>query len=144
METQNYSNHRVKARGLTLFMYVLMLLIFFSSVFSLGYRIVHDEKLYTSVHLILISICFIGLYYHYDRKTIHLQNRIIRQEFNFRHYILFGTVADSRLKTSQIVALRFASDEELQSLIQLTLSENLKSNDIKKQIKNWVGDYHRI
>ncbi|MDZ4758476.1 MAG: DUF6526 family protein [Bacteroidota bacterium] len=144
MTTQNYKNHRAKYSGIHLYLILLILVILFSSLFSLGYRICHDEKLYTSLHLIGISIAFIGLYWHYNRVTIKLQNRIIKQELNFRHYILFGTTLDPNLSMGQIVALRFASDGELQSLIEKTLKENLKNSQIKKEIKNWVGDYDRV
>ena len=49
------------------------------------------------------------------------------------------------LTPSQLVALRFASDEEAPTLAQRTMSGELKSqNEIKKEVKNWRGDYHRV
>jgi hypothetical protein len=44
----------------------------------------------------------------------------------------------------QVIALRFAPDEELEALVNRAVNENLSPTDIKKAIKNWKGDYHRI
>jgi hypothetical protein len=45
---------------------------------------------------------------------------------------------------SQVIALRFAPDEELVDLVNRAINENLTQTDIKKAIKNWKGDYHRV
>ena len=51
---------------------------------------------------------------------------------------------ESQLDIKQIVALRFASDEELESLITKAINEKLSPKMIKLEIKNWQGDYQRI
>jgi hypothetical protein len=43
----------------------------------------------------------------------------------------------------QIIALRFASDEEFPALAIKAASGNMKVDEIKQAIKNWRGDYHR-
>ena len=43
----------------------------------------------------------------------------------------------------QIIALRFAGDEEFVSLVERTLKENLTSKEIKQAVKNWKTDFHR-
>jgi len=45
---------------------------------------------------------------------------------------------------SQIIALRFASDEEFPALLDRAVKEELSSNDIKTAITNWKGDYYRV
>ncbi len=49
---------------------------------------------------------------------------MIRAEENFRHFILTGKPLDSRLDMKQIIALRFAEDDEFPELCQKALSEN--------------------
>ncbi|MFY8007778.1 MAG: DUF6526 family protein, partial [Sediminibacterium sp.] len=61
-----------------------------------------------------------------------------------RHYIMTGKALPSDLRMSQILALRFASDEEFLSLIERALREKLSAKDIKQAIQNWRGDYHRV
>ena len=72
------------------------------------------------------------------------QDRAIRAEENFRHYLLTGKPLDSRLRVSQIVALRFASDAEFPGLAVKAADEKLKNEDIKKLIQNWRADHHRV
>ena len=75
-----------------------------------------------------------------------LQDRIIMLEMQVRCASLLP--ADrvallSRLSPKQIVALRFASDEELGALLERAVSENMPPQAIKQSIKNWRPDYHR-
>ena len=72
------------------------------------------------------------------------QDRAIRAEENFRYYLLTGKLLPSGLKISQIVALRFASDDEFPKLVERTLSENLSSKQIKQAIQNWKPDNYRV
>jgi hypothetical protein len=44
----------------------------------------------------------------------------------------------------QIVALRFASDEEFPNLCKKTIRENLCPEEIKKAINNWKADHNRV
>lgn len=75
------------------------------------------------------------------------QDRIIRLEMRFRYYLLTKQdfqKLESSLSFGQIAALRFASDEELPALLEKTLQENLRPNDIKKLIRNWNPDHMRV
>jgi len=49
----------------------------------------------------------------------------------------------TRLSARQIVALRFASDEELGALLDRAVTEQLAPRDIKKAITTWRPDHHR-
>lgn len=79
--------------------------------------------------------------------ALTLQNRIILNEMRNRYFHLTGKTFDEKeqnLKSSQIIALRFASDEELIRLMDCAIAEKLKAKEIKQQIKNWKGDYIRV
>jgi transcriptional/translational regulatory protein YebC/TACO1 len=43
----------------------------------------------------------------------------------------------------QIIALRFAPNEELIALVDRATKESLSAKDIKQAIQNWRPDYHR-
>lgn len=75
------------------------------------------------------------------------QDRIIRMEMRQRYFELTGNPFrdnEKRLRLSQIIALRFASDQELLPLMERTLEENLRANKIKQLIKNWQEDRRRV
>ena len=75
------------------------------------------------------------------------QDRIIRLEMRLRYFEMTGTSFSSKekqLKLSQIIALRFAGDAELLSLLERAIAENLSSKEIKSAITDWQGDYNRV
>lgn len=79
--------------------------------------------------------------------ALGLQNRLVRLEFKQRYFELFGQRSDeveSKLGFDQIAALRFAYDDEFKELLYKALHENISGNEIKKSIKNWQADHHRI
>ena len=79
--------------------------------------------------------------------ALKLQNRIILNEMRNRYYHLTGKSFDEKerqLKLGQIIGLRFASDEELLNLMDRAIADKLTSKEIKRQIKNWRGDYIRV
>lgn len=64
-----------------------------------------------------------------------------------RYFHLTGKAFYSRenqLKLGQIIALRFAGDEEILGLMEKAIDQKLSAKEIKIQIKNWQGDYRRI
>lgn len=76
--------------------------------------------------------------------ALQLQDRIIRNEENFRYYRLTGNQLDSMLSLKQVIALRFAGDEEYLELVERAKLENLSPDDIKKAIRHWSADHHRV
>jgi len=102
-----------------------------------------EEKLFwflASFALILVSM----ITRVYALKN---QDRLIRLEMRQRYFELTGTSFNSKenqLKLSQIIALRFASNEELPALIDLAIKDKLSNKEIKMAITNWQADLLRV
>ena len=102
------------------------------------------ENLYSAWLIVLVSFVLLSLYLHSRVFALKAQDRAIRAEENLRYFILTGKRIDQRLTLAQIIALRFASDEELPALAQKAAEEGLSNEAIKKQIRVWRGDWHRV
>ena len=77
---------------------------------------------------------------------IRLQDRIIMMEMKVRAAEILAPGQDAqlaRLTKQQIVALRFASDEELGGLIDRAVREKMAPKEIKAAVKNWRPDHYR-
>ena len=77
---------------------------------------------------------------------LRLQDRIIMLEMKVRAAEVLPAGADAqlaKLTKPQIVALRFASDDELGALLDRAARENLKPKEIKAAVKNWRADHYR-
>ena len=98
----------------------------------------------TQIIFLLILVVLTSLYYHSRTFALKAQDRAIRAEENLRHTLLTGKSIDNRITISQIIALRFASDEEYPALAQRAAEEGLSNTQIKKLIKNWRSETHRV
>ena len=142
MKEQNYKNH---SRILPGYHYVIGLLILALTGGAIRNLIIGNrDNIYDASLLLLISIIIICLYFYSRGFALRAQDRAIRAEENFRHFILTGKPLDPRLTMSQIIALRFASDTEFPSLAVEAVDKQLSNDSIKKQILNWRGDYYRV
>lgn len=77
---------------------------------------------------------------------VKLQDRIIMIEMKVRAAEILAAGQDAllaKLGPKQIVALRFASDDELGQLLERAARENLSPKDIKAAIRTWRPDYYR-
>jgi cbb3-type cytochrome oxidase subunit 3 len=143
MSEQNFKNH---SRYVPLYHFVSSGLI----VLGLGGSIVnlieshkHPETHYSAALLVLVFLILLLLFWYARAFALRAQDRAIRAEENFRHFILTGKPFDSRLRMGQIIGLRFASDEEMPALAKKAVEENLSSKQIKEAIKNWRADNNR-
>jgi hypothetical protein len=80
-------------------------------------------------------------------NDLKLQDRIIRLEERLRLASILPAnqlAHIPELHTKQLVALRFASDEELPALVHKTITQGLEPKAIKENIINWRPDDHRV
>jgi hypothetical protein len=142
MGDQNYSNHTRTIPLWHRIIPVILLALLGGSINNL-ISAVPDNRY--SAALLLVVVIVLGFFYWYIRAfALRAQDRAIRAEETFRHFILTGKPLDSKLRMRQIIALRFASDAEFPALAQQTVAENLSSREIKQAIKNWKADYNRV
>lgn len=142
MKKQTYANHR---RFVPLFHYVgfiALLLLLVGSIVNLV-KSSHDN-LYSASLIVLISVLLILATLFARGFALKAQDRAIVAEEKFRYYLLAKKALPSELSVRQIIGLRFASDEELVDLVERAIKEQLSENQIKKEIKNWKGDYYRV
>ena len=142
MNEQNFKNHKSLVLG---YHYIS----FFSIVALLIGTIVYliqnlNEQLFLSALLVIGSFSLL-IVWHYSRAfAAKAQDRAIRAEENFRHYILTGKPISENLTTLQIVGLRFASDEEFVALAEQAQQEKMSQLETKKAIKNWRANTYRV
>jgi len=97
---------------------------------------------------VLVAIALAVFVFSARRMSLRAQDRGIRIEERARLVALLpadlhGRVND--LTMSQLVGLRFASNEELPDLARRCLDGELtKADQIKKEIKSWRPDPHRV
>lgn len=142
MKEQNYKNHRQLVFTYHVLTGLSLLALLIGSIRNVIYT--NRENLYSAWLIVLVSFVLLSLYLHSRVFALKAQDRAIRAEENLRYFILTGKRIDQRLTLAQIIALRFASDEELPALAQKAAEEGLSNEAVKKQIRVWRGDWHRV
>lgn len=142
MSRQNFSNH---TRYVPLWHYVTSVLILAVIIGSI-INLIHSapENRYSASLLVVVGVILAIFFWYIRWFALRAQDRAIRAEENLRHFALSGKLLDKHLRTSQIIALRFASDEEFVELAQKATEKQMRSKDIKKAIIKWRSDHHRV
>jgi hypothetical protein len=99
---------------------------------------------YCASLLVVLSAAMILLFIFCRVFPLKAQDRAIRAEENLRHFVMTGKLLDPRLSTTQIVALRFASDAEFAPLARRAADEGMAPDAIKRSIKQWRADTYRV
>ena len=144
MENQTFKTH---VRMDPLYHYVLSVLLLASFVvviINMVRSINAEENVMQSVLFLLMTVAIIIIAILVRLYPLKSQDRAIRAEENLRHYVLTGKLLNPRLSNSQIIALRFADEQEFPSLCERAVKENLKPNEIKQAIVNWKADNNRV
>lgn len=142
MQEQNFKNHSRLVggwHGLTLLSILALLA---GSFVNLN----HAEKggLYSASLLCMCAFIFLLLFWFIRVFALKAQDRAIRAEESLRYFILTGKAIDPKLSIGQIIALRFAGNEEFIALCERAAAESLSSKEIKAAIQNWKADFYRV
>ena len=110
-------------------------------------QLVRDPDL-DRVWWLVVSLALVVMGALVRTYPLKAQDRIIRLEESLRYYQLLPEELAARaasLTAAQTVALRFASDEELEGLVREVLAGRLtKPDEIKRAVKQWRADTLRV
>jgi hypothetical protein len=137
---QSYQSHR---RISPSYHFVLAPISLILLVASIVY-IIRERFTFSSILLLGLSLSVFILTILVRGLALILQNRIIRNEENTRHFMLTGKPLDQRLTLQQIIALRFAMDEAFPSLCTKAIETGMAPDAIKKAIIEWRADHLRV
>jgi hypothetical protein len=140
---QTYANHSRFVPAYHGGVFWIFGLNFFWSLYRLVTRFSAD-----SIAAFLLAIGFLILVFYTRMFPLTVQDRLIRLEMTLRLQRLLPEDLRGRIgefSVGQLIALRFASDDELPALCRRVLDEKLSSRKvIKKLIEVWTPDYLRV
>ena len=144
MKSQNFANH---ARMVPMYhgvLFLILLLTLIGSFVNLYHSWGDHQRIYSASLIVAILVSLLLLFVFCRVFALKAQDRAIRAEENLRHFVLTGKLLDTRLSVLQIVALRFAPDEEFVELARRAAEQSMVPVEIKKAIRNWKADYYRV
>ena len=142
-EPQNFENHGRYVPGYHFFLSAVLLV-------NLVVRVVETIRHpgWMNAWTIVMAAAFILMWWYLREFPKRAQDRVIRLEERLRLGRLLPPDYRPRLNeftTSQLIALRFASDEELPTLAVRVLTEGVTSRRaIKEMIQQWRADHLRM
>lgn len=138
---QSLKNHQRYVPG---FHFVLFGLVLFNLVVSIrGFR-PHEPW---AIQRIVVAVALLLVTWYARAFAVGVQDRVIRLEMRLRVKELAPALAArfDELKIGQVVALRFAGDDELPALMQQALDGKFaNAAAIKAAIRHWKADTQRV
>lgn len=140
---QTYENH---TRWHAPFHFFLVPLLLLNIIFALVQLVRFGDLDHAAWFALAIGLAVLGTLAR--SNALRVQDRVIRLEERLRYQQVLPPALAQRagaLSPRQVVALRFASDEELPELTQQVLDGKLtKGSEIKRAIKRWRPDTLRV
>ena len=141
--TQNYSTHVRWHPPYHFILFPILLIHFIWTIVRLIQYpdLDHAEQLLLSIGLLLMLLLI-------RVNPLRVQDRLIRFEEQLRYQRVLPPDLAAKagaLPIRFVVALRFASDQELAELVRQALDRKFaKPDEVKKAIREWRGDYLRV
>lgn len=143
MNSQTYANHTRWQPTFHFFVVPVMVINFIWSIVEFVMTPGWNSGRWAVVSLVLLVLVFLV-----RMNPLKAQDRIIRLEERLRYQQLLSPALLEQagtLRTGQIIALRFAPDDELEELLSAVLAGKLtKPVQIKQAIRNWRSDTFRV
>lgn len=141
-QPQNLSNHVRFHPVFHFFLFPVLLILVLISLFL----VVWQPELMHAL-LLLLSLALFVTVGSMRGYALKVQDRVIRLEERLRLTALLPEYLRPRIQElteRQLIALRFASDDEVPALVKRALDEHLDAKQIKHSIQNWRPDHWRI
>jgi hypothetical protein len=143
MKDQNYASHTRYVKGFHFILGSILIIGTVLSIVNIWLRCLAGDIILGPILLTVLFICCLFLFWFSRQFAVTVQDRAIRAEETLRYFILTRNPLDSRITMAQIIALRFAPDDEFVILADRAAHERLTPDEIKKEIKQWRADHHR-
>jgi hypothetical protein len=143
---QSFSTHR---KFVPLYHFVTGPVLVLNLIWALFrlYRGLPGVPVFDRLLAVLVAVALIGIYLFARFFALKVQDRVIRLEERLRLERLLPADLRPRaaeLSPGQLVALRFAHDDELPDLTRRVLDQRITGRDeIKKLIQRWRADHLR-
>jgi hypothetical protein len=144
MVQQNYENHSRYVKGYHFILSALLLLGTIASIINTWLQYAAHDNFFGALLITVLFICGLFIFLFMRQFPMKAQDRAIRAEESLRYFILTRKPLDNRINLRQIIALRFAPDDEFVSLVDQAINESLSPDEIKRAIKNWRADNLRM
>jgi Family of unknown function (DUF6526) len=141
-KTQSLSNH---ARFDPLYHFFIFALYVLNLVYA-GFQLYRQTSLSSGWYMVLSLAAAVPIL-KLRSYPLKVQDRVIRLEERLRLLALAPQVWHAqiyRLSEDQMIALRFAGDDEVVELAKQALEHNLSRKQIKERIKGWRSDDWRV
>jgi hypothetical protein len=141
-KTQNLKNHGRLDPAFHLFTFGVYLL----NLVYAGFHLYRQPSLSSGWYLVLSIVVIIPIL-KLRMYPLKVQDRLIRLEERLRLQALAPQEWHPqiyRLSEDQLIALRFAADDEVVELAKQALEHNLNRKQIKERIRNWRADDWRV
>jgi hypothetical protein len=116
---------------------------------NLGFAVASEIRHHDagSTWWLVLSLLIIAPILRIRTYPLKVQDRVIRLEERLRLQALAPQQWHAqiyKLREDQLIALRFASDDEVVELAKQALEQNLNRKQIKERIKSWRPDEWRV
>jgi hypothetical protein len=143
MEPQNFANHTRWHPPFHFFVAPVMLI---NVIWAVVVLVKNPD--WNAAWWVVVSVALSVLAFLVRLNSLRVQDRLIRLEEKLRYQQLLPAPLVKQCDTlspGQIVALRFAGDEELNGLVEAVVAGKLtRPKEIKQAIKNWRADTFRV
>ncbi len=141
-EPQSFKNH---ARFDPPYHFILAIVLVANLIVSIVCVVLHPR--FYSAWFVVLSVAALVVGLRLRTYPLKVQDRVIRLEERLRLQALAPSEWHAqiyRLTEDQLIALRFAADDEVVELAKQALEHNLNRKQIKERIRDWRADNWRV